>query len=396
MKKEREEESEDLIIQGALFGADDRSPLNSLPRSSVQPSQDGVEQSDHQLHRSESRAERLPHPIVTPHFRDQALWDDDEDLAPASSHDSLPGINALFGLPPTSPAASSTSSSSTAPLSDPRSESAQSEQTPQKKMRKPSRRVRLFRQRFDEAEKGEHAKITHRHIDDQPDTVGQGGRMMNREAQRSHLFAFSLLSEAEQPDISHPSNETPLDIVYGSGDGSESDSSHPSSPSDQLQAVKDDVSAHPSDRPSRPYTHARWIISFSALDQAVRGPYSFDFSLSYEFWDRLGTLIKSHTVILPDFTARRVLQQIGDPNLAQWITDLSNLWTVLPDAAANDLNYAQVIGEVADRQIAIIAEASDEKSAVQQRSRSSQSQPSSFHPAQFVSLSAFMKQARGF
>lgn len=402
MKKERGEESEDLVIQGALFGADDRSPLDPLPHPSSQPSEDGVEQSDHQLHRSESRAERLPHPIVTPHFRDQALWDDDADLAPASSHDSLPGINALFGLPPTSSAASSTFSSSTAPLSDPRSESSQSEQTPQEKMRKPSRRVRLFRQRFEEAEKGEHAKIAHRHIDDQPDTVGQGGRMVNREAQRSQLFVFSLLSEAEQPEVSHPSNETPLDIVYGSGDRSESGSgsvpSHPSSPSDQSQAVKDDVSAHPSDRSSRQYSHARWIISFSALNQAVCGPYSFDFSLSYEFWDRLSTLIKSHIVVLPDFTARRVLQQIGDPNLAQWITDLSNLWTVLPDAVANDLNYAQVIGKVTGHQIAIIGEMSDEKSVSQPQSRSSQTQPQSttFRPVKFVSLTAFMKQARGF
>lgn len=387
MKKEHEEESDDLVIQGALFGADDRSPLDPLPHLSSCSSQDEVDQPDQSQH-SKSRAERSPHPIMTPHFRDQALWEDDADVAPVRSHRSLPGINALFGL-------SSSPSATPSSLSDAHSGSAHSGQIPQETTRKTSRRARLFRQRFEEAEKGEHVKITHRRIHDQPDTIGQGGRMVNREAQRSQLFAFSLLSEAQQSEVSHPSNEKPLDIVYGS------ELSRPSSPADQPQAMKNDVSGSQEDRSLRQYSHAQWIMSFSALDQAVRGPYSFDFSLSYEFWDRLATLIKNRTVILPAFTARHVLQQVGDPNLAQWITDLSDAWIAFPDSASNDHSYAQALGKVTGRQIAIIGEMGDEESAVQSEIRSPESHStktlsSSSYPSQFVSLTAFMRQARGF
>lgn len=400
MKKEHEEESDDLVIQGALFGADDRSPLDPLPHLSSRSLQGEADQPDQSQH-SKSRAERSPHPIVTPHFRDQALWDDDADVALVRSHRSLPGVNALFGL-------SSSPSATPSSLSDAHSGSAHSRQTPQETTRKTSRRARLFRQRFEEAEKGEHAKITHRKIHDQPDTIGQGGRMVNREAQRSQLFAFSLLSEAQQSEVSHPSNEKPLDIVYGSdayrsGTDTESESelSRPSSPADQPQAMENDVSGSQKDRSLRQYSHAQWIMSFSALDQAVRGPYSFDFSLSYEFWDRLATLIKNRTVILPAFTARHVLQQVGDPNLAQWITDLSDAWITFPDSPSNDQSYAQALGKVTGRQIAIISEMGDEESAVQPEIRSPESHStkalsSSSYPSHFVSLTAFMRQARGF
>jgi hypothetical protein len=445
----KEQEGEDPIIQGALFGADDRDPLSSsslassLSASSSSHSVSSswyrkVSQADKSAH-DRSDFEQSPHPIVTSHYRDQALWDDDLDIAPVVDtthstkadqsdahpllHRALPGIDALFGS--SSSSFSSSASPSAADASKSRSDSqasadlgAQREKAPEKdsdqgtgkrtskSTRKMSRRVRLFHQRFEEAEKGEHVKIVHRRIHDQPDTVGQGGRMVNREAQRSQLFSFSLLSEVDQQVPTRPLNETPLDIVYGSG----SSHSHSSSLAHHKSNSQKDDGAHQEDRAAhttRTYSRARWVISYSALSYAARGPYSFDFSLSYDFWGRLSTLIQNHVVILPDFTARRVLQQIGDPNLAQWTTSLSSSWTVLSDIAAasadivpTDLSYVRAIGRVTGHQLAIIGKPEDtdvRRSAVRQvESQDAKSQQVVARSIRFVSLTDFMRQARGF
>lgn len=368
-----------LIIQGALFGADDRDPL-----ASSHPTTDEQKTTHDRLAEQSGQSAR---PIVTARFRDQALWEDHADQSDdnhqiaspsSSSHEQavLPGLDVLFGPDPVS----SDQAQETADRSSTHSKRT-SRNSPKKVHGGLSRRVRLFRERFEKATKGEHSKVIHRHIHDEPDTVGQGGRMINREAQKSRLFSFSLFSELGQQNEVQPLNESPLDIVYGSAQQHSSATHTPT----QIQSRTTRATTRTT-KQTRQLAHIRWILSFPALRDAANGPYSFDFSLSYSFWDRLSALIFEGTVGLPDFVAHQALQQMGDPNLAQWINDLARYEVSFPGVAHNEGAYAHAIEKITHHLPLVVGEPAPQSSADDQDD----------HDVEFISVKTLMTQAHGF